>query len=196
MDEKIRLDSSVGRAKDWKSLCRWFDSTSSQAAYMKVLKIAVLENLGRSFSYLPLRNSSLKYFLFQRVLIPFRGKLKHGILIKISNKIHINYFQIRRIYKVIDYYPVLKNNCLIFFRFIFKYHYLRREEFLFYLIPLKTNLISFQTVSKKYNSKTTVIKYDSSKRKDHIKNYLKIKLNNFKGYILKTSYLTYKIYED
>ena len=43
------LHSSVGRARDWKSLCRWFDSTRSH----HLLLFALIAQLDRAFGYGP-----------------------------------------------------------------------------------------------------------------------------------------------
>ena len=47
----IWLCSSVGRARDWKSLCRWFDSTRSHHFKYIIVMHALVAQLDRAFDY-------------------------------------------------------------------------------------------------------------------------------------------------
>ena len=158
---------------------------------MKIIKIAILNNEKNTFSYLPIKNKQLKHFLLQRVIIPFKSSLKVGIVKKFIILNYIKIFKIKRIYKIIDFYPLFNNTYVFFLNSIYHKNYIKKRNITYYIFIWLDVIKFFKYVSglKKKKKKKLYLKLKRS-------NYRKIKIYKYKFnvYILKSRYLIYKIY--
>ena len=158
---------------------------------MKIIKVAILNNEKNIFSYLPIKNKQLKHFVLQRVIIPFKSSLKIGIVKKFSTINYIEVFKIKRIYKIIDFYPLFNETYIFFLNSIYYQNHINKQNITYYIFIWLDIIKFFKYISDLKKKKKKKL-YLPIKRL----NYRKIKIYKYKFnvYILKTRYLVYKIY--
>ena len=132
---------------------------------MKIIKIAILNNEKNTFSYLPIKNKQLKHFLLQRVIIPFKSSLKVGIVKKFIILNYIKIFKIKRIYKIIDFYPLFNNTYVFFLNSIYHKNYIKKRNITYYIFIWLDVIKFFKYVSglKKKKKKKIIFKIEKIK---------------------------------
>ena len=155
---------------------------------MKVFKIAIINSSKKTFSYLPIQQFSIKYYIYQRVIVPFRSNVCLGIIIKIEQSNFLRYKKIKRIIKIVDYFPLVGNNSIYLLRFIIKYFQIDSQVLVLSYTPLYIIALQFKIIPIIKELKKSISKKRITSQK------IKINLEMFGAYLLGANKNLFKTY--